>query len=303
VAGTPTLNSGQTTSTVTAGALIIHSTTGSDLNITGTADFLKQFGLTSATGGGSVTVTAARTTNGASAGPPVVAGTLSTLLQAGSSLNVDGHIINFKDAAVPAGSTLPTGSGIASNIVTDGNGNSAVYLQTATIGAVLNAIDLATGVQTIKGISGAGVATLQSTTGQTNSAVVSGALKLSTGVNADLSITGTGNALSVLRLSGNTGTATAFTAARASGVGGINGKTLTFHLQRRHGSQRHLRRRHQRHGQDAGRAQCGAGGEQSDRGSRRQGQPDDLGLQRLRVLDAGVGSLPAAPSAAPSRAR
>jgi hypothetical protein len=43
-----------------------------------------------------------------------------------------------------------------------------------------------------------------------------------------LSITSTGNALSVLGLAGNTGTASAFTAARTSGVGGISGKTLTF---------------------------------------------------------------------------
>ncbi|MGY4350648.1 hypothetical protein ACVWXM_007141 [Bradyrhizobium sp. GM7.3] len=56
----------------------------------------------------------------------------------------------------------------------------------------------------------------------------SGQLKLSTGVNADLSITGTGNALNSLGFAGNTGTATAFTAARTSGVGGISGKTLTF---------------------------------------------------------------------------
>ncbi|MBC9884108.1 flagellin, partial [Bradyrhizobium sp. INPA01-394B] len=49
-----------------------------------------------------------------------------------------------------------------------------------------------------------------------------------TGVNADLSITGTGNALNVLGLAGNTGTANAFTAARTSGIGGIAGKTLTF---------------------------------------------------------------------------
>src|SRR5262249_52980036 len=47
VAGTPTANTGQTGSTVAGGALVIHSTTGADLNITGTADFLKQFGLTS----------------------------------------------------------------------------------------------------------------------------------------------------------------------------------------------------------------------------------------------------------------
>src|SRR6185312_5147073 len=65
--------------------------------------------------------------------------------------------------------------------------------------------------------------------GQTASSInASGQLKLSTGVNADLSITGTGNALNALGLAGNTGTASAFTAARVSGVGGISGKTLTF---------------------------------------------------------------------------
>src|SRR4029077_16861057 len=111
----------------------------------------------------------------------------------------------------------------------DGNGNSTVYLQTANLGDVLTAVDLATGVQSVKSISTGGVATLQTASGQTNSSVnASGEVKLATGVNADLSITGTGNALSVLGLAGNTGTATAFTAARQSGIGGISGKTLTF---------------------------------------------------------------------------
>ena len=45
---------------------------------------------------------------------------------------------------------------------------------------------------------------------------------------ADLTITGTGNALSALGLTGKTGTATTFTAPRTPGVGGISGKTLTF---------------------------------------------------------------------------
>src|SRR4029077_9327403 len=111
----------------------------------------------------------------------------------------------------------------------DGNGNSTVYLQTANLGDVLTAVDLATGVQSVKSISTGGVATLQTASGQTNSSInASGQLKLSTGVNADLSVTGTGNALNVLGLAGNTGTQTAFTAARTSGVGGITGKTLTF---------------------------------------------------------------------------
>jgi flagellin-like hook-associated protein FlgL len=219
VAGTPTLNSGQTTSTITAGALVIHSTTGSDLNISGTADFLKQFGLTTATGGGTVTATATRTTG---------TGTLGTLLQTGSTLNVDGHVITFKDGVKPTNATVPSGSGVTTgNVVTDGNGNSTVYLETATTADLLTAIDLATGVQTAT-ISG-GNANLSTATGQTVSSInTSGQLQISTGVNADLSITGTGNALTALGLAGNAGTATAFTAARASGTGGINGKTLTF---------------------------------------------------------------------------
>jgi len=121
-----------------------------------------------------------------------------------------------------------TSGGVNGNIVTDGVGNSTVYLQSATVADVLNAIDLATGTQTAS-ITAGGVANLATASGQTNSSIsISGALKISTGVNADLSITSTGNALTALGLAGNTGTASAFTAARNSGVGGINGKTLTF---------------------------------------------------------------------------
>ena len=43
---------------------------------------------------------------------------------------------------------MPTGSGVIGNLVTDGSGNSTVYLQGATVADTLNAIDLATGVQT-----------------------------------------------------------------------------------------------------------------------------------------------------------
>ncbi len=114
------------------------------------------------------------------------------------------------------------------NVVTDGNGNSTVYLQSSTIADVLKAVDFATGVQTFA-LNGSGGGTLATASGQTNSSInASGQLKLSTGVNADLSITGTGNALSALGLAGNTGTSSAFTAARTFGTGGINGKTLTF---------------------------------------------------------------------------
>jgi hypothetical protein len=112
-------------------------------------------------------------------------------------------------------------------VVTDGSGNSTVYLQGGTVADVLKAIDLATGVQTAS--NSGGTATLTTATGQTASSIsTAGALKISTGTNADLAISGTGNALTSLGLAGNTGTATAFTAARTAGVGGISGKTLSF---------------------------------------------------------------------------
>jgi hypothetical protein len=211
-------NTGQAASSITAGALSLESSTGGDLNVTGTADLLHSLGLTSATGGGNTTLTAARTAG---------VNTLSGLLQTGSTLNIDGHVVTFKDGPKPTAAA--TGSGVTGNIVTDGNGNSTVYLQTATTSDLLNAIDLASGVQTATINTVNGTASLSTSTGQTNSTIAaSGALKISTGINADLAITSTGNALSALGLAGNTGTASAFTAARTSGVGGINGKTLTF---------------------------------------------------------------------------
>ncbi|MHB0768584.1 DUF1522 domain-containing protein [Bradyrhizobium sp. 5.13L] len=219
-AGTLTPNAGQTPSTVTlGGAVKLQSTTGSDLSVTGRADILKALGLTAATGAGKVTVSAIRTTSAA---------TLSSFISSGSTLNVDGHVITFKDGPTPAAASLASTQGVSGNVVTDGNGNSTVYLQSATIADVLKAVDLATGVQTFT-LNGSGGGTLATASGQTNSSInASGQLKISTGVNADLSITGTGNALNALGFAGNTGTSSAFTAARTSGVGGLTGKTLTF---------------------------------------------------------------------------
>ena len=215
-------STGQTASSIAAGITTIKSSTGADLSLTGKADVLKALGLTSATGGGNASLSVTRTTSSSS---------LGSLVSDGATLNVDGHIITFKNAPVP-GSTgapaIPTGYGKSGNVITDGNGNSTVYLQAGTVADVLNAIDLATGVQTAS-IAANGAATLSTATGQSNSSInTSGQLQLSTGINADLSITGTGNALAAFGLSGNTGNATAFSAARTSGIGGIAGKTLTF---------------------------------------------------------------------------
>jgi flagellin len=218
-AATVTTTTGQTPSTVNgSGQVLLQSTTGNDLTLTGKADDLAALGLTTATGSGNATVQAFRATGSSS---------LGSLIQAGSTLNVDGKVITFKDASTPAAASVPTGSGVNGNVVTDGNGNSTVYLQGGTIADVLKAIDLATGTQIATNTGGN--ASLSTGNGLTNSTVgVSGSLKISTGVNSDLAITGTGNALSALGLAGNTGNATAFTAARNSGVGGISGKTLTF---------------------------------------------------------------------------
>ena len=209
------------TSSINAGTgvLTLNTSTGADLSITGKADLLKELGLTTSVGSGNVNVVKARTT---------AATTTANLIQDGSTLNVNGHTITFSNAHVPAAAQVPTGSGILNAVQTDGNGNSIVYLQTATIADTLNAIDLASGVQTAS--NSAGVATFTPAAGVTPSSVnANGTLKLSTGTAADLSISGgTGNALSALGLNGPTGNSSSFNAARTAGVGGINGKTLTF---------------------------------------------------------------------------
>jgi hypothetical protein len=216
--GAATLTTVGTASSITGGAISLQSTTGQDLTVTGKADDLAALGLTTATGSGNATVQAFRAT---------ASGSLGSLIQAGSTLNVDGHVITFADAAVPAAAKVASGSGVSGNVVTDGSGNSTVYLQGGTVADVLKAVDLATGVQTAS--NSGGTATLTTATGQTASSIsTAGALKISTGTNADLAISGTGNALTSLGLAGNTGTATAFTAARTAGVGGISGKTLSF---------------------------------------------------------------------------
>jgi flagellin len=215
---TVTTDASQTASSVAAGAVKIESSTTSAVNVTGTQDILNAIGLSAAAGTGTITVTAT---------PTAASGNLATLLTDGSTLTVNGKTITFSASAKPATSAVASGSGEVGNVVTDGSGNSTVYLQGGKISDVLNAIDLATGVQTAS--NAAGVATLSTTSGDTNSSVsATGTLQISTGATSDLSITGTGNALSALGLDGNTGTATSFTASRTASAGSISGKTLTF---------------------------------------------------------------------------
>ena len=218
-AGTAVITGSTSSINAGTGVLTLNTSTGADLSITGKADLLKELGLTTSVGSGNVNVVKARTT---------AATTTANLIQDGSTLNVNGHTITFSNAHVPAAAQVPTGSGILNAVQTDGNGNSIVYLQTATIADTLNAIDLASGVQTAS--NSAGVATFTPVAGVTPSSVnANGTLKLSTGTAADLSISGgTGNALSALGLNGPTGNSSSFNAARTAGVGGVNGKTLTF---------------------------------------------------------------------------
>jgi flagellin len=217
-AATLSTNTSQTVSSITGGAITLESSTGADLSVTGKADALKALGLTTATGSGNTTINANRTTSGAS---------LGTLITDGSTLNVNGKTVTFKNAGTPLAANVATGSGVSGNIVTDGNGNSTVYLEKGTVADVLNAIDLATGVKTTT--NSGGTATLATASGATASSIAaSGALQISTGTTADLTISGTGNTLAALGLNGNTGTATTFTASRSAGAGSISGKTLTF---------------------------------------------------------------------------
>jgi flagellin len=67
-----------------------------------------------------------------------------------------------------AAAAVPAGSGVSGNIVTNGNGNSTVYIgttaaPTATVQDLANAIDLASGVK--KTINAAGVVTLSTSSG------------------------------------------------------------------------------------------------------------------------------------------
>jgi flagellin-like hook-associated protein FlgL len=64
-AGVATLtaaNAGQTASSIAAGIVTLQTSTGADLSVSGKADFLKAFGLTTALGSGITTVSATRTT-------------------------------------------------------------------------------------------------------------------------------------------------------------------------------------------------------------------------------------------------
>jgi flagellin len=163
----------------------------------------------------------------------------------GTTFTVNGKTITFKSGAVPAAGSAPTGYGVTGNIATDGNGNSTVYLgasttnSSATVGDVLNAIDLASGVKSA--VIASGAATLSTNTNQTAAAITAGAITLRSSTGADLSISGKADALKALGLTTATGSGNAnLNANRVSGAGNlgslitdgsslvVNGKTITF---------------------------------------------------------------------------
>jgi len=130
----------------------------------------------------------------------------------GDTLTVDGHTITFKTGTTPTASALAAAqtnppSGVIGNLVTDGSGNSTVYIGSGSIGDLLNAIDLATGVQTATiSTSGptSGAAALTTAAGATAASVNgSGQFVISTGTTSDLSISSnnpTNNLLAALGL-------------------------------------------------------------------------------------------------------
>src|SRR6266702_943325 len=131
-------SAGQTASSIAAGIVTLNSSSGADLSVTGKADLLTALGLSTATGGGNATVNVNRTASSSS---------LGALISDGSTLNVDGHVITFKNAPVPGSAGAPavaSGLGKSGNVITDGNGNSTVYLQAGTTADVLMAIAPAT---------------------------------------------------------------------------------------------------------------------------------------------------------------
>ncbi|MFX4662428.1 DUF1522 domain-containing protein, partial [Acinetobacter baumannii] len=86
-----------------------------------------------------------------------------------------------RSGSAPASTAVASGSGVSGNLVTDGNGNTTVYLGTAgtpaaTVNDLLAAVDIASGVKTVS-IS-AGAATISTSVNQTASSVGSAKVTL-----------------------------------------------------------------------------------------------------------------------------
>ncbi|ABD87052.1 DUF1522 domain-containing protein [Rhodopseudomonas palustris] len=161
----------------------------------------------------------------------------------GDTLIVNGKTITFRAGSAPGPSGVTVGSGVAGNLVTDGSGNTTVYLGTpaaplASVDDLSKAIDLASGVQ--QAVNANGTATITHSSG-TDGATAGGILTLTTGTGADLSITGKADLLKAIGLSTSTGpgttTVTQQRTTDTSTVGSliqdgstlyVDGKTITF---------------------------------------------------------------------------
>jgi flagellin len=161
----------------------------------------------------------------------------------GDVLVVNGKTITFKAGTAPAVGAVASGSGVSGNIVTDGSGNSQVYLGTkaaplATLADVLSAVDLASGVA--KTVNTAGAAVITSLTPSAINAGT-GVLTLNSSTGADLSIIGKADLLNELGLTTSSGsgnvivgkarTTSALTTANLIQDGStlnVNGHTITF---------------------------------------------------------------------------
>ena len=187
-------------------------------------------------------ITAATTIYGTTAALSTAA---ATQFGDGTSFTVNGKTITFK-AGAAAAAALPPGYGVLGNIASDGNGNSIIYLgaagptSAATVGDILTAVDIASGVK--NAAVSAGVATITTNASQTIAAINgTGAITLSTSTGADLSIVGKADMLKALGLTTATGSGNAtVSATRTSAAGAlgslvqdgstlnVNGKTITF---------------------------------------------------------------------------
>ena len=145
----------------------------------------------------------------------------------GDTLTVNGKTITFRSGSAPASTAVASGSGVSGNLVTDGSGNTTVYLGTAgtpaaNVNDLLTAIDLASGVKTVSITAGA--ATIATSVGQTASTAAGGAVTLKSSTGADLSVTGKADLLKALALttSSGAGNATVRQPDHERGLAGCN---------------------------------------------------------------------------------
>jgi flagellin len=208
---TVSLGSGATAANLLGGSTFTNSTlTGltSTNNLTAPADVTAATSLTKATNSNTITATIA----------------------AGDTLTVDGHLITFATGAPPTTATVAPDSGVVAsntNVTTDGAGDSTIYLNggAASIGDLLEAVDLATGGKTAS-ISG-GAATVTTAIGATPSSVNgSGQLLVQTGTASDLTVSSSNTSLLASLGIGNGSATTSLARTPASGSSLATGTVL-----------------------------------------------------------------------------